>query len=365
MKKFLKQGWQRLLLSVLILGLAGCTNPLDLLSNRFSPSDEIGLSGKITVYTPMSDEQTTAYLNLFQKAYPDIGVNLVTISTGDILARLLAERADPQADVVWGLSATSMTLLQWQDALSAYKPEGVERIYVQFRDAETIPYWVGFGAWMSAFCVNMPLLEQLGLPKPESWADIFDPIYEGQIATPSPTTSSTGYMIVEAIFEHFGEVKGWENLDKLDKNVVEYTINNVKPCEMAANGEVAIGISDEMTPIKLAAQGKPVQAIFPSEGTGWDIAANGLVRRDEEKEIAKIFLDWAISDEAIAAYGQTRSLLAMPLAGYLPPPGFSKEPLTLIFDKNFPWASANFEQILTEWTRRYGAKVEGPRVMTD
>lgn len=340
----------------LLLGLAGCANSFN---RAATPTVTPGNSGKLTIYSSMSEAQTTAYLALFNTTYPRIQVDLVSLPTADIYQRLLDEQADPQADVVWGLSATMMALLQWQDVLYPYAPVGVKRIYAQFQDSDNPPYWVGFGAWMSAFCVNPDLLAQAQLPTPTSWASLFDPIYADQIVMPSPAASGTGYMITEAILEFYGPVLGWENLDALDKNVKGYTVSSYQPCQMVADGEAAIGVSFDVAPIQLAAAGQPVEAVFATEGAGWDIEANGLVRKDEIKETAKLFLDWAISDEAMKAYGESRALLAMPLAEHQIPAGFPEDPLTLIFDKDFPWASANRDQIVTEWLKRYGDKTQG------
>ena len=355
MKKQLEYGMRCLLLLALLVGLAGCTNPLD----RFTATDEPGINGEITIYTPLYEEQTTPYLRLFRAKYPNIQINLVLLDNSQIYDRLLAERDEPQADVLWGLSATMVALLEWQDVLIPYAPEGLQRIYPQFRDSNNPPYWVGFGAWMSAFCVNMELLESLDLPKPESWINLFDPIYAEQIALPSPMTSDTGYMITIAMLEFYGEIQGWENLDALDKNVKIYTTSSEESCAMAAQGEVAIGVSYDLAALESAAAGEPVEAVFATEGAGWDIETNALVRKDEMREVSKLFLDWAISDEAMQAYSESRALLGMPLEGHTPPAGFPQEPLQLIYDKDFPWASANWDRITTEWLKRYGGKLGG------
>jgi iron(III) transport system substrate-binding protein len=353
-KKSLQFKSQLLLSLILLLGLAGCTNPF----NSTPTPEEADVNGTITIYTPMATDRTTPYLRVFKARYPDIQVNLVTLSTGDVLSHLLDEREAPQADVVWGMSATILALSQWEDILIPYSPEGLDRVYSQFRDTDTPPYWVGFAGWMSALCVNTGRLEELGLPKPESWSDLFDPIYAGEIALPGPVESGTGYLIVDAILERFGEVKGWENLDALHENTKVYTVSNARPCQMAADGEVAIGISTELTPVELIAQGKPIEMVLPPGETGWDIEANALVRRDEVKDAAKTFLDWAISDQTMEIYGESRIILAMPVENHFPPPGFPDEPHSLLFDKDFPWASANYDRILAEWTRRYGEKME-------
>lgn len=339
-------------LALMVLLLASCTNPLE---RFFAPEDE-GAEGRLTIYTPMDEDLANAYLRLFRGANPRVDVTLVVLSSGETLERLLAERAEPRADVVWGLSATLITILEWQDVLRPYAPEDVERVLPQFRDSSNPPHWVGFGAWMSTFCVNNVRLEELGLPKPDSWESLWNPIYEGQIAFPRPDQSGTGYMIVEAIIEMGGEVQGWENLDALDKNVKVYTTSSDDSCDLAAKGDVAIGVSYDIAPINLASTGQPVEAVFAAEGAGWDIEANALIAKDEIKEAARVFLDWAISEPVMEIYGESRVLLSMPIEVHSPPPGFPEDTMALLYDKDFAWASANRDRIVIEWLARYGAK---------
>lgn len=61
---------------------------------------------RLTVYTAFEAEQLEAYKVAFEKANPDIKIDWIRDSTGVVTAKLLAEKENPQADVVWGLAAT-------------------------------------------------------------------------------------------------------------------------------------------------------------------------------------------------------------------------------------------------------------------
>jgi len=87
------------------------------------------------------------YLPLFQKTYPDIKVNKVRDSTGVVTAKLLAEKDNPTADVVWGLAASSLLIAEKQGMLEPYAPKGLEAVQPQFRDSENPPKWVGIDVW--------------------------------------------------------------------------------------------------------------------------------------------------------------------------------------------------------------------------
>lgn len=343
--------------NVYIIGL--CTLLLLVLSACLpEPQTESPDSGELVIYTSMDEEPFNTYLAEFKSQYPDVQVTAVRNSTGAITAQLLAERDDPQGDVVWGLSATVQNVLEWNDVLTPYAPAGLERVSPSFRDSRHPPHWVGFGTWMSAVCVNTEMLAGLGLPVPESWAALADPIYKDQVTMPSPVTSSTGLLIVEGLLETDGEVKGWEYLDALDENIRLYTESSHDACAMAVAGEIAIGLANDQIAVESAAANASITAVFPSEGSGWDMEANSLIRKEEISPTALLFLDWAISDSAMKAYGKNHAILSIEMDGFQPPPGFPPEPVKQLLDKDFPWSSANRSRVIDEWFVRYQAKME-------
>ncbi|MBL8345995.1 MAG: extracellular solute-binding protein, partial [Rubrivivax sp.] len=69
---------------------------------------------QLLVYTALETDQLKAYQEGFNKAHPDIDIKWVRDSTGVITAKLLAEKANPQADVVMGVAASSLALLDRQ-----------------------------------------------------------------------------------------------------------------------------------------------------------------------------------------------------------------------------------------------------------
>lgn len=63
---------------------------------------------RLTVYTALENEQLQPFKQAAEAALRDVEIAWVRDSTGVITARLIAERANPRADVVWGLSVFSL-----------------------------------------------------------------------------------------------------------------------------------------------------------------------------------------------------------------------------------------------------------------
>ena len=109
---------------------------------------------EINVYTALENEQIPVFLENFKKHYPDIKVNITRDSTGVVITKVLAEKDNPQADVVWGTAASGLLMLDNAGILEPYAPKGVERVNPRFKDNAEIPVWVGNNAWMATFAVR-------------------------------------------------------------------------------------------------------------------------------------------------------------------------------------------------------------------
>lgn len=314
-------------------------------------------SDSLTVYTALEDDQIQDYLTSWTEQNPDIKLNIVRDSTGIVTAKLLAEKDNPQADVIWGLAASSLLVANKEGLLEPYAPAGLDQVVPRFRDSNDPPNWVGIDVWMSAFCVNTIESEKRDLPIPDSWEALIDPVYEGQIVMSNPASSGTGYLSVSAILQLKGEEQGWEYLDALHNNIAQYMHSGSKPCKAAGQGEYPIGISFGYRAVRQKNDGEPIEAVFPAEGSGWDVEANALISKSTIKPEAREFLDWAIAPEVSEKYAQNFAITAVP-TDVPPPEGFPADPDKQLIDNDLQWAAENRERILEEWTRRYDAKSE-------
>ena len=109
----------------------------------------------LTVYTAVEAEDLKKYAARFNEDHPDIEIKWVRDSTGIVTAKLLAEKDNPKADVIWGLAATSLLLMKKEGMLLPYAPvgRGEARQEVQSTRA-TPPTWTGMDAWVAAICFN-------------------------------------------------------------------------------------------------------------------------------------------------------------------------------------------------------------------
>jgi iron(III) transport system substrate-binding protein len=348
------------LLIVLIFSLLLTACQILGFGKNVSPTPETKI---ITVYTGGSEQWAQPFVNAFNKEHPDIQINMEYVYAGEMAERLSLTKNNPEADVIWVMPATNLLKAASKGLLQPYAPAGLDRIDPRMRDYNDPPILVGTDVFMNAFCVNREVLEQLGLPKPTSWKDLTNPVYEDQIVMPDPSLSSTGYMTLAAFMQPalFGsEEEGWAYMAELDKNVAWYTKGGYAPCTLAADGKVAIGVSFDAAATDMRAQGLPIDPVFPAEGSGWEVEANALVKKPEIKPEALTFLDWAISDNTIRLYAQGGTpVTSVRLEDITLPDGYVAEPQKHLIPLSFLWTTANRERIVDRWVELYGQKSEG------
>lgn len=312
---------------------------------------------ELTVYTSVEAVDLERYKDTFEKANPDITINWVRDSTGIMTAKLLAEKNNPQADVVWGVAATSLLLLKSEGMLEPYAPAGVEKLDPKFVDSATPPSWVGMDAYVAALCYNTVEAEKLGLTAPTSWEDLTKPEYKGHVVMPNPNSSGTGFLDVSAWIQMFGEDEAWTFMDGLHENIAAYTHSGSKPCKMAASGETVIGVSFEFPGAKAKAEGAPIDIIFPSEGSGWEAEATAIIVGTPNLEAAKTLVDWSITKEANEMYNVGYAVVAYPGVAK-PVEHLPEDVASKMIENDFEWAANNRSKILAEWQKRYDAKSE-------
>ncbi|MFL1465006.1 putative 2-aminoethylphosphonate ABC transporter substrate-binding protein [Marinobacter sp. HN1S83] len=312
---------------------------------------------ELTVYTAVEAEDLKKYAERFNEDHPDIKINWVRDSTGVVTARLMAEKENPRADVIWGLSGTSLLVLKNENMLEPYAPKGLSELSPKFRDRDATPSWVGMDAYMAALCVNTIEAEKHGLPMPTSWSDLAKPVYQDHVVMPNPNSSGTGFLDVSAWLQMMGEQEGWAFMDGLHDNISRYTHSGSKPCKMAASGETTIGVSFAFRGARLKDQGAPLEVVFPEEGLGWEVEATSIVKGTGNLDAAQTLVDWSISRKAMEMYNEGYAIVAMPGVAK-PIKYFPDNAEELIIDNDFAWAATHREEILAEWQSRYDSKSE-------
>ena len=261
---------------------------------------------RLVIYTAYEENELKTFWEQFRKDLPELAAKASYIrgSTGPIIARLEAEKANPQADVVWGVFNDYMTGAATKGLLEPYAAKDSEQIAARFKHPQNM--WQGVTLLTVAFAANQKRMAELKLPPPRSWADLLDARYKGHVVMSNPSTSGTAYLLLASHAARLGEDKMWQYYDALDKNLSQVTKSGGAPGRMAASGETPIGIALAYEVEVARKQGAPVDVIWPSDGVPWTFEGNGLVKGAKNPGNARRFLDWAMSKSAMASYAEWR-----------------------------------------------------------
>lgn len=253
------------------------------------------VGGELVLYACLFDpDKLQVLFNMFKERY-GTEVTCLDMSSGEALQRIRAEEGNPQGDVLFGTTNLSHVNLAADGLLEQYQGVGWQALPEgPLKDPEG--YWSGFYYGVIGFACSPERLEEIGADCPDSWDDLLDPVYEGEIVIASPAASGTSYTVLSGLAELKGEEEAFEWYQEFDNNVAQYTESGSAPGTMAAAGEFAIGISFAHDIQVQQDKGLPVEISFPSEGTPYEIGGISIIKGAEHMEAAQAWVDFVFSD---------------------------------------------------------------------
>ncbi len=255
-----------------------------------------------------------AWCELAAKEYQaQTGVKVLQVrkATGEALAQLRAESANPKTDLWWG--GTGDPFFQAADLglLDAYRPTYINDLHgwAVRQYAMTDNMVGGFYTSAIGFGWNEEVLKKRKLPAPKCWADLTDAKYKGEIETSHPGSSGTAYTILAGLVQLMGEDAAYEYMKKLHRNVTQYTRSGTAQAKSVAKGEVGIGVSFIFGFENERQQGfTMVKSAAPCEGTSYEVGGIALVKGARNKEAAKNYYDWLMSPAGQSIGAKANSL---------------------------------------------------------
>ena len=243
------------------------------------------------------------WCNMIQTVYArttGVKVNMSLKGSGEALAQLIAERANPKTDVWFGGTGDPHLQAAEQGLSLEYKSPSLPQLHAWAQQqAQQSGYrTVGIYSGPLGFGYNPELLAKKKLPVPRSWADLLKPEYKNEIQVANPASSGTAYTMVATLVQLMGEDKAFEYMKALHRNIQTYTRSGTGPIKAVARGEASVSISFVHDGPGEKLQGFPVETITPGEGTGAEIGSMSIIKGARNLEAARKFYDWALTASA-------------------------------------------------------------------
>ena len=255
--------------------------------------------GSLNVYCSVQAEWCQAVANEFQRQ-TGTRVALTLKGSGETLAQVTAEAANPKGDVWFGGTGDPHLAAAEQNLTVAYKSPNLDKLHDWARrQAEQSGFkTVGIYAGALGFGYNPELLQKKKLAAPTCWKDLIKADYKDEIQIANPNSSGTAYTAVATIVQIFGEDDAFRYLRQLHRNVNQYTRSGVGPIKAVARGETSVSISFMHDVVTEALAGFPVKVQAPCEGTGYEVGSLSVIKGSRNLEGAKKFVDWALTAPA-------------------------------------------------------------------
>src|SRR5436309_14041581 len=161
--------------------------------------------GSLNVYCSVQAEWCQAIANEFQRQ-TGVRVGLTLKGSGETLAQVTAEAANPKGDVWFGGTGDPHLAAAEQNRTVAYKSPNLDKLHDSARkQAEQSGFkTVGIYAGALGFGYNPELLQKKKLAAPACWKDLVKPVYKDEIQVANPNASGADYRVVAATEQLFG-----------------------------------------------------------------------------------------------------------------------------------------------------------------
>lgn len=306
-------------------------------------------SNSLFIYASVDEELVKNLAKAFEQETQN-KVEFVRLSTGEAAARIEAEKNNPQASLWLGGPAGGHAEIKQKGLTTPYTPTTATKIAAKYRDPDN--FWTGLYVGVLALAVNPEQIKKRNLKLPETWTDLLDPKWKGQIQMPNPGTSGTSYNFMTTMITRMGEQAALDYFKSLHKNISQYTRSGQAPVKNVALGESLVGIGYAQDIIRLIYDTKaPLQIIYPKDGTGYEVAAVSIIKDGKQPALAKQFFDWLYSSTAsqIIANAYIDPLLRQ--NADIKKESIMPSDLKLI-DTDVNWAGKNKTRLIEVWNEK-------------
>lgn len=306
----------------------------------------VSFSAELVIYTSDSFAGGIAKVVIpkFEKQY-NCKVKVVSFgSMGDVLARLIAEKNSPRADIVIGLNLQQLNKAISEGILEKYRATNSKNLmYKGFvNDYGTVYDYGAIAMLYNAEKIKNP---------PRSFKDLLKSEYKGKIVLIDPRTSSTGLTFLMWTIAAFGEDGAMEYWKELKKNVLTFTSGWSAAFKMIETGEADIIVSfatDGAYSMYKYGSIKYVPVIF-EEGAYVLEEYAGIIKNAKNRALARAFIEFILTPEFQKEVPLNQWML--PVINIELPEVFKYVPETKKILRVDPKINERLDEILKKWEK--------------
>ena len=227
-------------------------------------------------------------------------VSVVQKATGEMLAQIEAEKANPKGDIWWAGPADSYLQAADEGLLEEYRSPNVVQLYDWAQRITDVSkhHVAGVYGGILSLGYNTEIGDKKKLPVPKCWKDLTNPALKGEVMLGNPSSSGTAYLMLATLVQVMGEDEAFRYMAELNRNVTSYARSGIGPMTAVTRGEVYVGSTVLHGVINEIVRGFPVLPILPCEGVGYEVGSMAIIKGARNLDAAKKFYDWALTPDA-------------------------------------------------------------------
>jgi iron(III) transport system substrate-binding protein len=249
--------------------------------------------GKVSYYSALELNVAERLGKAFEAKYPGIAVRVERSGAERIYQRIGQEQGSGINAVDVANSTDPAHYLDWKKSgwLAAYVPDDVAK-HFPADQLDPDGMYATSCAWLEAIGYNTDLVKREDAPK--SYADLLDPKWQGKMVKAHPGYSGA---IMTATFILVRDL-GWPYLEKLSQQKVMQVQSAADPPKKILLGERAVmADGNDYNLVLLKDQGRPVEPVYPTEGSPLIIVPSGIFQSAPNPNAARLFQSFFLSAE--------------------------------------------------------------------
>ena len=245
----------------------------------------------LTVYTAGPGSLAKNLASGYEKK-TGVKVNIFQATTGKVMARLEAEQANPQADVLISASWDTAEDLHGRGWLLPYQSGNADKVPAALKSTDYVAQGIS--------ALGIVWNTKSGTPEPKEWRDLTEAAFKDKVTTPDPALSGASLDLLIGLQNGMGD-KAWALFDELKKNGMVVSGPNAQAVTPVMQGAkaAAFGAVDYVSYGNID-QGESLKVIFPASGTVIAPRPMMILKSTQHADEAKAFVDYVLSPEGQA-----------------------------------------------------------------
>ena len=256
-------------------------------------------AGTVTVVTSFPKELTQTYKTAFEKANPDIKLEVLNKNTVQSIAYVRELPVGQRPDVFWASAPDAFEVMAKQKLLAKSADlanKNAPKTVGQYPINDPNGYYLGQALAGYGLMWNTRYFAAHKLPAPKQWSDLVKPVYFSHVAISSPSRSGTTHLTVETMLQGEGWDKGWSQLLQIAGNCAAVTERSFGVPDGVNNGQFGVGLVIDFFGLAGKYSGFPVEFIYP-DVTAIVPANIALVEGGKNTAEARKFIAFTVSQE--------------------------------------------------------------------